>query len=87
MSKMGEVIPLVQYKNIDVLRLVQAVEKADGQLADDIQALDGYEQLRADVREKTSATLGGLGAVELRSTAIENWLANVEMRGALGPRR
>jgi hypothetical protein len=55
-------------------------------LARVIVGLRTLEAVRRDVRDRTSAVIGELGAVTLTPTALEEFIGNVERRGIFGIR-
>jgi hypothetical protein len=50
------------------------------------EILQEYAQLQADVRERTSATLGDLGSLPLVASQIPEWLEGLHRRGVFGAR-
>jgi hypothetical protein len=49
-----------------------------------LAVLQEYAQLQADVRERTSATLGDLGSLPLVASQIPAWLEGLQRRGTFG---
>jgi hypothetical protein len=48
------------------------------------EVLQAYAQLQADVRSRTSATLGDLGSLPMQAREIPDWLENLTRRGTFG---